>query len=137
MRKALFLGLILAFVAACTSDPIEASHSPQSAAEAFLLLIDQGNYQESWEEASAWLRNNVDAEQWAEHAGSYRQPLGVVDHRKFKSIEFHESLEDIPVGKYDLVFFDSSLADNSDASEMVGLMLDDDSMWRVIGYQTL
>ena len=137
MRKALLLGLILAIVAACTSGQNEASHSPQSAAEAFLLLIDQGNYQESWEEASAWLQTNVDAEQWAQHAGSYRQPLGAVDHRKFKSIEFHESLEDMPVGKYAFVFFDSSLADNSNASEMVGLMLDDDSMWRVIGYQTL
>ena len=137
MQKALLLGLILALVAACSSDPIEAGHSPQSAAEAFLLLIDQGNYQESWEEASAWLRNNVDAEQWGKHAGSFRQPLGAVEHRKFKSIEFHESLEDMPVGKYAFVFFDSSLADNGKASEMVGLMLDDDSMWRVIGYQTL
>ena len=131
------LGLLLAFVAACTSDEIETNQSPQSAAEAFLLLIDQGNYQESWTEASAFLRNNVDADQWAEHAGSYRQPLGNVDHRKFNSIEFHESLEDMPAGDYALVFFDSSLADNGSASEMVGLMLGDDSMWRVIGYQTL
>ena len=137
MQKALLLGLILALVAACTSDEVKADHSPQSAAEAFLLLIDQGSYQESWAEASTFLRNNVDAKQWAEHAESYRQPLGAVDHREFKSVEFHDSLEDMPAGDYAFVFFDSSLADNGSASEMVALTLDDDSMWRVIGYQTL
>ena len=50
----------------------------EAAAEAFLSLIDNGNYEESWEEASAMLRSNVDAAQWAEHAGSYRLPLGEV-----------------------------------------------------------
>jgi len=130
-------GLILALVAACTSDEIESHDSPQSSAEAFLLLIDQGNYQESWSEASAWLQDNVDANQWAEHAGGYRQPLGIVHDRELNSIEFHDSLEDMPAGDYAFVIFDSSLADNGKTSEMVGLMLDDDSMWRVIGYQTL
>ena len=137
MRKALLLGLILAMIAACTSDEIEANHSPQSAAEAFLLLIDQGDYPESWANASSWLQDNVDAEQWAKHAGSYRQPLGAEVRREFKSVEFHDSLEDMPAGKYAFVTFDSSLRDNGNASELVGLILDADSMWRVIGYQTL
>ena len=82
------------------------------------------------------MRDNVDANQWAEHAASYRQPLGIVAYRKLNSIEFHDSLEEMPAGDYALVFFDSSLADNGNASEMVGLVLEDDSTWRVIGYQT-
>jgi hypothetical protein len=137
MRKALLSGLLLAIVAACTSNEINSTQSPRSAAESFLFLIDRGNFQESWADASPWLKDNVDAAQWAKHAGSYRQPLGTVDHREFKSVEFHDSLEDMPAGKYAFVFFDSSLADNSSASEMVGLSLDVDSIWRVIGYQTL
>ena len=136
MRKTVVPGLILALLAACTSDGIETQQSPQSSATSFLELIDKGNYEESWTEASTWLRKNVDANQWAEHAGSYRQPLGIVEHRKFNSIEYHESLEDMPAGDYALVFFDSSLSNNASATEIVGLMLDDDSMWRVIGYQT-
>jgi len=135
MRTTIMLGLLLAIVAACTSDEIQTS--PQSAAEAFLLLIDQGNYQESWSEASTWLRDNVDANQWAEHAGSYRNPLGIVEDRELNSVEFQDSLEDMPAGSYAFVIFDSSLADNGSTSEMVGLMLEDDSTWRVIGYQTL
>ena len=137
MRKAVILGLMFAFVAGCTSEESGTDESLRSAAEAFLLLIDQGDYEESWAEASTWLRNNVDANQWAEHAGSFRRPLGIVDYREFNSIEYHDSLEDMPPGDYAFVIFDSTLADNGSASEMVGFMLDDDATWRVIGYQTL
>lgn len=136
MLKAILPALIVVLVTACASHGGATRHSPQSAAEAFLVLIDKGNYRESWAEASTWLRNKVDAKQWAEHAGSFRQQLGTVGHRQFKSVEFHDALEEMPEGRYAFVFFDSSLADNGRASEMVGLMLDDDSMWRVIGYQT-
>ena len=83
------------------------------------------------------MRDNVDATQWAEHAGRIRQPLGIVKHRDFKSVELEDSLEDMPAGNYAFVFFDTTLSNNGSASEMVGLMLEDDSTWRVIGYQTL
>ena len=136
MRNSIKLLVICGLIAACSSNEIDTSESPQVAAEAFLSLIDDGNYQESWTEASSWLQNNVDATQWAEYAGNMRQPLGLVSQRTFNTVEFHDSLEDMPDGSYALVFFDSVLADDRNASEMVGLMLDDDSSWRVIGYQT-
>ena len=136
MRIIVTLVLILGLVGACASEDIRTNESPQSAAEAFLSLIDQDNYQESWTEASAWLRNNVDANQWAEHAGRIRQPLGIVNHREFNSIEFDDSLEDMPAGSYAFVYFDTTLTNNGSASEMVALVLEDDSTWRVIGYQT-
>ena len=135
MRIALTTALILALGAACASEHA-ARQSPQQAAESFLLLIDQGNYRQSWSEASAWLRDNVDAEQWAEHAGSYRNPLGTVQSRSLDSIEFQDSLEEMPDAEYAFAIFDSTLADGGSATEMVGLMLDDDETWRVIGYQT-
>ncbi len=137
MPKTVVLGLVLAVLAACTSHKLATDQSPQSAAEAFLALIDQDNYERSWTEASDWLREKVDVNQWAEYVVNSRKPLGVVKRREFNTVEFHDSLEDMPAGSYALVFFDSSLTDNASASEMVGLMLSDDSVWRVIGYQTL
>ncbi len=136
MRNIVTLILILGAVGACAGEDFRTNESPQSAAEAFLSLIDQGNYQKSWTEASAWLRNNVDANQWAEHAGRARQPLGIVNHRDFNSIEFDDSLEDMPAGSYAFAIFDTTLTNRRSATEMVGLMLEDDSTWRVIGYQT-
>lgn len=143
-NKASFSDEFVEFVDAEIAEKAEAgadegigtNESPQSAAEAFLTLIDQDNYQESWTEASAWLRKNVDAAQWAEHAGRSRQPLGIVTSREFKSVEFEDSLEDMPAGKYAFVFFSTTLSNDRSVSEMVGLMLEDDSSWRVIGYQT-
>ena len=132
-----FLGVLFLLAAACTSDEVAVTESPQSAAETFLALIDQGKYEESWAEASALLKDNVDAAQWAAHAGGYRQALGSLDHRLLDSIEFQDSLEDMPAGEYAFVVFDSTLADGSSAAEMVGLVLDDDAVWRVIGYHTL
>ncbi len=136
MLRALSLGLICTMLGACASVGTNSDSSPQSAAEAFLSLIDQGDYEKSWQEASSLLQSNVDAEQWAEHAGGYRQPLGVVESRTLASVERLDSLEEMPAGEYAFVSFDSALEDNRNASEMVGLVLGEDSVWRVIGYQT-
>jgi len=137
MRLILNLILVLGFVGACTGEENRTNETPQSAAEAFLVLIDQDKYQESWAEASTWLRSTSNAIEWAEHAGRIREPLGVVSHRAFNSVELEDALEDMPEGSYALVFFDTTLENSGTASEMVGLMLEDDSTWRVIGYQTL
>lgn len=137
MRLILKLILVLGFIGACTGEDNRTNESPQSAAEAFLSLIDQDKYQESWAEASTWLRSNSSAIEWAEHAGRYRKPLGVVSHRAFNSVELEDALEDMPEGDYAFVFFDTTLENSGTASEMVGLVLEDDSTWRVIGYQTL
>lgn len=137
MRRILTLMLVLGLAVACAVEKTKPEESPQAAAKAFLALIDQDNYQESWREASGWLRNKVDAIKWAEHAGRIRRPLGVVSHRTVRSVELEDALEDMPEGNFAFVSFDTILEDNSSASEMVGLMLEVDSTWRVIGYQTL
>jgi len=137
MRLILQVILVLGFITACTGEENTTNESPQSAAEAFLALIDQDKYQESWAEASSWLRSKSNAIEWAEHAGRIRKPLGVVSHRAFISVELEDALEDMPEGNYAFVFFDTTLENSGSASEMVALMLEDDSTWRVIGYQTL
>ena len=129
--------LILLLVTACANSESNPYKSPQSAAEAFLNLIDQDNYQQSWTDASEWVRNYVDAEQWANHVGNSRKPLGDIDHREMSSIEFHDTLDDMPAGEYALVMFDSFRSGNLSAGELVGLTLESDSTWRVIGYQIL
>ena len=71
------------------------------------------------ERGVAWLRDNVDAIQWAEHVRRIRRPPGVVRHRTFKFYELEEASEDMPQGTYAYVFFDTILDDNGSASEMV------------------
>jgi len=137
MRLILKLILVLGFVGACAVEESGTNESPQSAAEVFLTQIDQDNYQESWAEASSWLRSTSNATEWAEHAGRIRNSIGVVSQRTFNSVELEDALEDMPENNYAFVYFDTTLENGSTTSEMVGLMLEDDSTWRVIGYQIL
>ena len=137
MHKSLLVLLAILLAGSCASDQVHKTGSPQSAAEAFLSLIDEGNYQQSWTEASSWIRTHLDAAQWEAHVGNYRRPLGKVSSRSLSTVEFHDSLEEMPSGSYAFVFFDSVREGNRTAKEMVGLMLEEDSSWRVIGYQIL
>lgn len=137
MRLVLHVILLFGFITACTGEENSTNESPQSAAEAFLALIDQDKYQEPWAEVSSWLRSNSNAIEWAEHAGRIREPLGVVSHRAFISVELEDALEDMPEGNYAFVIFDTTLENSNSASEVVALMLEDDSTWRVIEYQIL
>lgn len=135
MRTRVLFGLVLALLSGCTSDT-SAADSPEAAAMVFLELIDEGRYDETWSAASPWLQKQVDASGWAVHAGSSRQPLGNVNARSLQSVEY-EDPPDMPHGEYAFVIFDTLLEGDARATELVGLMLDDDSRWRVIGYQTL
>ncbi len=134
--RTLLIGVFLVLITACASDAPEVGTTPESAAQAFLSLIDQGDYQESWSEASSLLQSNVDANQWAEHAGGFRQPLGTVNQRAITDVEYVDSLEGMPAGEYAFVTFEGSSADDRRTYELVGLVLGDDSIWRVMGYQT-
>ena len=126
--------LISLFVSACATEQIRQQQALESAAGAFLTAIDQGNYLETWSKASASIHAKVEQDDWAVHIGNTRRPLGSLNHRDVVSIELHDSLEEMPDGNYALLTFESSFANNGSASEVVGLALDDDLTWRVIGY---
>ncbi len=134
MRDATILVLISLFFGGCTPAEITPQDAAETAAGAFLISIDKGNYQESWLDASILMRAKVAQEDWADHVSSTRQPLGVRKHRATDSIELLDSLEEMPDGKYALVAFTSTFSDNREATEVVGLVLDSESTWRVIGY---
>lgn len=136
MRTSILLGLLFALLSGCSSDT-PAVDSAEAAAQAFLDLIDDGDYAQTWSEASPWLKEHVEAEEWAVHAGNYRRPLGNVSDRSLQSVEYDDAPEDMPAGEYAFVVFDTSLEDDASATELVGLMLDRESKWRVIGYHTL
>ncbi|MEO1204229.1 MAG: DUF4019 domain-containing protein, partial [Pseudomonadota bacterium] len=64
MRSSILLGLLFALLSGCTSDT-RAVDSAEAAAQAFLDLIDDGDYEQTWSEASPWLKEHVEAEEWA------------------------------------------------------------------------
>jgi|SRR5579863_563243 len=101
---------------------------------AWLKLVDDGNYGDSWDHASSYFRDNVTKETWQQKATGVRQPLGAVVSRKIIRVQYATSLPGAPDGQYVVVEYRTTFAHKKAALETVTPMLDKDGKWRVSGY---
>lgn len=106
----------------------------QTAALAWLALVDAGSYDQSWSEAATLFRRVVDQGVWQKQVGGVRAPLGSVLSRSLKSARYATSLPGAPDGQYVVVQFNTSFTNKSSAIETVTPMKEPDGTWRVSGY---
>jgi hypothetical protein len=145
---ALFAGIVSGFAAeadAGTNKPAsiaspgstpksEAEKAATSAAQAWLALIDNGNYAKSWQEAAAFFQGAVTQKAWENAMESARKPLGKLASREVKTARSVTALPGAPDGQYVVVQFDTSFAGKKSAVETVTFMLGKDGQWRAAGY---
>jgi hypothetical protein len=117
---------------AMSSEPREAA--VESAARAWLALVDAGSYDESWSAAAALFRQKVPKAQWQSAASNARGPLGPLKSRTLQSATFKSTLPGVPDGEYVILQFASSFENKASAIETVTPMKDPDGTWRVSGY---
>ena len=103
-------------------------------ADAWLKLVDDGKYRESWAQASSIFKEKITAEGWEKMARAARAPLGELLSRKFKLAAYATTLPGAPPGQYVVIEYDASYANNKSVIDKVTPMLDDDGQWRVSGY---
>lgn len=136
MKNVLRIGLVFLFLlgppaqAAETDDTSKA----QTAAKAWLALVDAEKYGQSWDEGALLFRSAVMKAEWERAARAARAPLGAVKSRAFKSANFTRSLPGAPDGEYVVIQFDTQFANKASAIETVTPMRDKDGAWRVAGY---
>jgi serine/threonine protein kinase/transglutaminase-like putative cysteine protease len=94
-----------------------------AAAQAWLALIDDGRYSESWKQASAIVRGAVTEQGFANSMDTFRKPLGDLVSRKLKSAEHMTEMPGAPDGQYVLMQFETSFANKKSAIETVTFML--------------
>jgi uncharacterized protein YbaA (DUF1428 family) len=111
-----------------------AEKAAQNAALAWLALIDEGKYKESWAEAAPVFKDHVTAAQWEKMAGSARNPLGKVTSRKLAAARYATSLPGVPDGEYVVIQYATSFEKKKSAVEMVTPAKGEDGQWRVSGY---
>jgi len=111
-----------------------AEEAAVAASQAWLSLVDQGNYSGSWEEAAEYFRAAVTVEQWKRSMVAFRSPLGRVVSRKLKSTYYTSTLPGAPDGEYVVIQFETSFENKKSVIETVTPMLDTDGKWRVSGY---
>lgn len=137
MKKVLQIAICLMFLLASRVVVIaghpEKEGAAVSAAEKWLVMIDEGKYSQSWREAASYFRNAVKQEQWEQSLQAYRKPLGKLISRKVTSRAYKTSLPGAPDGEYVVIQFETSFENKKRSIETITPMIDD-GKWRVSGY---
>jgi len=129
--------LVVALATTAAANGVNDEHPEavaQSAAVAWLALVDAGNYAASWDASATRFRESITREDWAARIGSLRGSMGALESRNLKSESFTHSLPRVPDGDYVVIRFSSSFANTRSAIETVTPMKDADGTWRVAGY---
>ncbi len=103
-------------------------------ATAWLALLDDGKYDESWDMASSLLRNAVSKERFAQQLAAARKPLGKLIARELKSAQYTTHLPGAPDGRYVVMQYAASFENKKSAIETLTPALEKDGTWRVSGY---
>jgi hypothetical protein len=123
--------LSVCMVLAVESDKVKMA---LSSAEAWITMVDEGRYADSWNQAAGYFKGAVKEEQWRKSLQAVRKPLGKVISRELKTKSYHTSLPGAPDGKYVVIQFDTSFQNKKSAVETITPMMDKDGQWRVSGY---
>lgn len=105
-----------------------------AAAKAWLGLIDQGQYAESWNEASPFFQGAVTEPNWTNALVKVRQPLGDLVSRNLISAKEVSHLPDAPDGRYVVMQFETSFANKPSAIETVTVGPKQNGQWQASGY---
>lgn len=104
----------------------------QKDALAWLVLVDQKKYKESWRQASKIFQSGVTAAEWEAQVKRVRDMVGELDSRKFKSAQATKTLPGAPDGDYVVLQFDASFTQKAAAVETV--VMSQEGTWKVAGY---
>jgi CubicO group peptidase (beta-lactamase class C family) len=134
-RIAAFLSLLsLFFLSACGKPAAPAKPISVATVEAWLALLDQGDYGKSWETASESFRKEVPKNDWVANASGVRKPLGELIFRKVSTTNQMENPPELPKGSYFVAEFDSGFAGLEAASETVFFKLERNGEWKAAAY---
>jgi len=104
------------------------------AAEQWIVLVDDGQYEESWKEAAKAFQEAVTSADWQKKAETDRTQFGQKQTRKLKDIKTTPTVKGMPAGQYVQVKYQSSFANKKVALETITAVLESDGNWRVAAY---
>lgn len=104
------------------------------AAEKWLKLMDDGKYEESWDETGDYLKALIPKQRWTEGVAPARRVMGKLVSRTVTSTQYVTTLPGAPDGEYVLVQYETVFENKKAAIEAVTVSHEKDSTWRVSGY---
>ncbi|MGJ8634522.1 MAG: protein kinase domain-containing protein [Luteolibacter sp.] len=101
----------------------------------WLKNIDQGQYEESYNQASEFLKNAITKDQYAQALKSFRTPLGKdLPKRTVAKIEASDKIPGGPDGDYRIIQFRTEFEHKKSAIETITFMKENDGQWRAADY---
>jgi hypothetical protein len=134
MRKIALLSLLLSCLFVRLAVAQDAEDKARFAAEQWIVLVDDGQYDQSWTEASKMFQSTTTKEDWNKKAQGERDSLGSRLARKLKEIKPMNSVKGLPAGQYVQVKYQSSYSNKKQALETIVAILEGDGNWRVASY---
>jgi rhamnogalacturonyl hydrolase YesR len=113
---------------------IEPTQAMQDASVAWLTLVDEGDFEASWEQASTIFRSGVTKSYWLATIQSLREPVGRFRGRALRSVIAKTDPANSPPGEYILMTFDSSFEHTQEVVETLTMFQEEDGTWRTAGY---
>lgn len=103
------------------------------AVQSWLGLVDNGRYDESWDQGSSMLRRTVTKKEWKQILDATRKDLGTVVKRTLVQELPAQNPKNMPKGEYMVVLYQTSFTKKSSAKELLTLSFEQGE-WRVITY---
>jgi hypothetical protein len=103
-------------------------------ADKWLGHVDQGRYDQSWDEAAPFFKESVAKVKWETSLDAARAPLGVAVARKMRSATYATTLPGAPEGEYVVIEYNTTFENRPQSVETVTPMRDKDGTWKVAGY---
>lgn len=125
------LAISLSCIAIASPDKERAA---AASAYAWLMLVDEGRYPESWEAAASYFKTAIAKKEWGKALNAARKPLGRLISRELKSTAYASSLPGAPDGEYVVIQYTTSFENKKSGIETITPMLESDGVWRVSGY---
>lgn len=133
------LSLVVALFALFVSLPLKAEvdplQAPESAAEKWVQLLDNGNYAGSWDAGSKTFQTTIPKNRWEILMEQIRKPLGEVTERKVLDHRIAQDPAGLPAGEYRVIIYQTQFSKKGSARELLTLTLGEDGVWRILTYQ--
>jgi hypothetical protein len=137
MRTTILLLLVtglICFTGCASNNTTETNSAAVESAQAWLEMIEIGDYAGSWEVAAEYFKSVITKDNWQNTLTGVRTPFGKTLSRKLISQQPMTSLPGAPDGDYVVIQFQTSFENKASAVETITPMLDKDGKWRVAGY---
>ena len=95
------------------------SDNAQKYAHAWLKLIDNGHYDQSWAQSSAMIQKMITKKDWHKKIEAVRQPIGKMISRTLMSAKFMTKLPGVADGEYVVIQFKSVFKNKKEAIETI------------------